>query len=120
MPHKYYLRRFIIKFIFTEVFSLIIFSYTLYLYYYCLYKGVSMKKILIAIIFGLLISSTVFAMSQSRGNHHHRHNAYSNNPDRDNDNKPNPGGSGVPEPVSLALILAGGAAAYGIKRAIKK
>ena len=68
-----------------------------------------MKKLLIAIFFGLLISSTVFAMSNSRSRHHNG-----------DSHRPNPGGSGVPEPVSVALILAGGAAAYGIKKAIKK
>lgn len=67
-----------------------------------------MNKYLQLILLTLLVSSSVFAMSPGRGHHH-------NIGDR-----PNPGGSGVPEPVSVALILAGGAAAYGITKVIKK
>ena len=43
---------------------------------------------------------------------------YHDRPHGDNNNQP--GGSGVPEPISLLLIAGGGAAAYGIKKAIKK
>lgn len=67
-----------------------------------------MKKYLILTIFCLFLSTSLFSMGRW----------YHDRPHGDNNNQP--GGSGVPEPISLLLIAGGGAAAYGIKKAIKK
>jgi hypothetical protein len=74
-----------------------------------------MKRYLFLMLFCLFLSSSLFAMGRIGDNKHHR-----NNNQRHGETNNHPGGSGVPEPVSMLLILGGGAAAYGIKKAIKK
>ncbi len=63
-----------------------------------------MKNYLVISLYCLFFSASIFAGGRL--------------PDSNPDHQP--GGSGVPEPVSVALILGGGAAVYGIKKAIKK
>ncbi|MBN2039649.1 MAG: PEP-CTERM sorting domain-containing protein [Spirochaetes bacterium] len=72
-----------------------------------------MKKYFLMTLFCLFISTSLFAFGRpghgpwGGGNGNGGHNGHN-------------GGGGTPEPASILLILAGGAAAYGARKIIKK
>lgn len=76
-----------------------------------------MKKYLIMALFCLLLTPSLFALGRHSDNND-SHKSYSKT--TNHLERRHHGGSGVPEPASILLILAGGAAAFGIKKIIKK
>jgi len=71
-------------------------------------RDILMKKMLITAAFCLILAGTALALGRNpgHGGGHHGGN--------------HPGGGGAPEPLTILMVLAGGGAAVGIKKFMKK